>query len=172
MWERIRSLFGAKPVDEQVADLEREAQRLRLNLAEQEKLAAQLKQELERQRSGSGAHVLEAVQAQVEPLLSDVATPVAQLLTQAHLLEVEDKPVQAKDVLTVAKRLVRALEDNGLTLEGNVGERVPFDPDRHEPLSADVSPKAGQMVTVRFVGVAYRGKLLRKAGVEQSGNEQ
>ena len=166
MWERIRSLFGAKPVDEQVADLEREAQRLRLDLAEQEKMVAQLKVELERQRSGSSAHASEAVQAQVEQLLSDVATPVAQLLTQAHLLEVEGKPVQAKDVLAVTKRLVRTLEDNGLTLEGRVGESVPFDPDRHEPLSTDVSPKSGQMVTVRFVGVAYRSKLLRKAGVE------
>ncbi len=172
MWERIRSLFGAKPVDEQVADLEREAQRLRLDLAEQEQLALQLKQELERQRSGSSAHVSEAVQAQVEQLLSDVATPVAQLLTQAHLLEVEGKPVQAKDVLAVAKRLVRVLEDNGLTLEGRVDERVLFDSNHHEPLSADVSLKPGQMVTVRFVGVAYRGKLLRKAGVEQLGNEQ
>jgi molecular chaperone GrpE (heat shock protein) len=73
-------------------------------------------------------------------------------------------------VLTVARRLVRALEDNGLTVEGSVGERVPFDPDHHEPLSADVSLQAGQMVVVRFVGVAYRGKLLRKAGVEQVDN--
>ncbi|MCP4538603.1 MAG: hypothetical protein GY832_15830 [Chloroflexi bacterium] len=166
MWERIRSLFGAKPVDEQVADLEREAQRLRLDLAGQEKMVAQLKVELERQRSGSSAHVSEAIQAQVEQMLSDVATPVAQLLTQAHLLEVEGRPVQAKDVLAVAKRLVRTLEDNGLTLEGRVGESVPFDPDHHEPLSTDVSLRAGRMVTVRFVGVAYRGKLLRKAGVE------
>jgi molecular chaperone GrpE (heat shock protein) len=167
MWERIRSLFGAKPVDEQVADLEREAQRLQLDLAEQEKMVAQLKVELERQRSGSSAHVSEAVQAQMEQLLSDVATPVVQLLTQSHLLEVEGKPVQAKDVLAVAKRLVRTLEDNGLTLEGRVGESVPFDSDHHEPLSADASLKSGQMVTVRFIGVAYQGKLLRRAGVEQ-----
>jgi molecular chaperone GrpE (heat shock protein) len=154
-----------------VVDLEREVQRLRLDLAEQEQLAAKMKEELERQRSSSSAHVSEAVYAQVEQLLSDVATPVAQLLTQAHLLEVEGKPVQAKDVLAVAKRLVRTLEDNGLTLEGRVGESVPFDPDHHEPLSADVSLKAGQMVTVRFVGVAYQGKLLRKAGVEQLDNK-
>jgi molecular chaperone GrpE (heat shock protein) len=172
MWEWVRSLFGTKPVDEQVVDLEREAQSLRLDLAEQERLVAQLKEELERQRSGSNTHISEAIQVRMEQLLSDVATPVAQLLTQAHLLEVEDHPVQAKDVLAVSKRLLRTLEDNGLMLEGCVGERVPFDPDRHEPLSGDVSPKSGQTVTVRFVGVAYRGRLLRKAGVEQWDNEQ
>ena len=58
--------------------------------------------------------VTEAVQAQVEQLLADAATPVAQLLTQAHLLETEERPVQAKDALAVAKRLVRTLEDHGL----------------------------------------------------------
>jgi hypothetical protein len=66
--------------------------------------------------------------------MADVAAPVAQLFTQAHLLEVEGKPVQAKDALAVAKRLVRALE----------------------------------AVVVRFAGVSYRGRLIRKAGVEKS----
>ena len=168
MWKWIRSLFGAKPVDEQVADLEREAQSLRLDLAEQERLVAQLREELERQRSGSSAHVSEVVQAQVEQLLSDVATPVAQTFTQAHLLEVEGRPVQAKDVLAVAKRLVRALEDNGLSLVGSVGEMVPFDPNHHDLLSRDVSLKPGDWVILRFVGVAYQDKLLRKAGVEMT----
>ena len=172
MWEWLGRLLGRKPTDERVLALKQEAQRLRLELAEQEKTVARLKQELERQRGGASARVTEAVQTQVEQLLADVATPVAQLLTQAHLLDVEGKPVQARDVLAVAKRLVRTLEDNGLMLEGRVGESVSFDPDHHEPLSADVSPKSGQMVTVRFVGVAYQGKLLRKAGVEQLDNEQ
>ncbi len=167
MLEWIKSLFGGKPADERMIELERQAQNLRLDLAEQEQVAVRIKKELDRLDSGSSAHVSDAVQARVEQLLSDAATPVAQLLTQAHLLEVEERPVQARDVLAVAKRLVRVLEDNGMTLEGRVGERVPFDPNYHEPLSADVSLQAGQMVTVRFVGVAYQGKLLRKAGVEQ-----
>jgi molecular chaperone GrpE (heat shock protein) len=120
---------------------------------------------LERQRGGESARVAEAVQEQVERLLSDAAAPVTQLLTQAHLLEVEGKPVQAKDVLAVAKRLVRALEDNGLTLEGSVGETVPFDPNRHEPLSGDAALMPGEAVVVRFVGVSYQGRVIRKAGV-------
>jgi molecular chaperone GrpE (heat shock protein) len=166
MWNRIKSLLRSQPPDERVMELERQVQSLRLDLTEQEQLAARLRKELERQRSGASNHVAEAVQAQVEQLLADAATPVAQLLTQAHLLETEGRPVQAKDALAVAKRLVRTLEDHGLAYEGHVGETVPFDPDRHEPLSTDAFPRPGQTVVVRFVGVSYQGKLLRKAGVE------
>ncbi len=165
------AIFGKRPPEGMAADerglaLAREAQSLRLELEERERAVANLKEELERQRNSAGAHIDEAVQAQMERLLADAAAPVAQLLTQAHLLEVEGKPVQARDVLAVAKRLVRILEDNGLTLEGSVGETVPFDPNRHEPLSANASLKSGQPAVMRFVGVAYQGKLLRKAGVE------
>jgi molecular chaperone GrpE (heat shock protein) len=167
----LNALLDKKPpegtaADERTLALEREAQDLRLKLEELERALANLKRELERQRSGAG----EAVQAQMERLLADAAAPVAQLLTQAHLLEVEGKPVQAKDVLAVAKRLVRALEGSGLTLADSVGQTVPFDPNRHEPLSAAFAPQPGQSVVVRFVGVAYQGKLLRKAGVEKAGD--
>ena len=142
-------------------------QGLRLELEQRERSIANLKSELERQRSGENARITEAVQTAIERLITDVAAPVAQLLTQAHLLEIEGKPVQAKDVLSVAKRLVRALEDEGLKLESSVGETVRFDPNRHDPLgSAAISP--GQSVVVRIIGVTYCGKRLRKAGVEKS----
>jgi molecular chaperone GrpE (heat shock protein) len=174
MWKRLVETFGKKPPaeaapDERVLALEREGQSLRLKLEELEQSLASLKGELERQHSSASARVAGAVQAQVERLLADAAAPVAQLLTQAHLLEVEGKPVQAKDVLAVARRLVRTLEDSGLTLEGSIGQAVPFDPNRHEPLGAGGFPEPGQPVVVRFVGVAYQGKLLRKAGVEKAG---
>jgi molecular chaperone GrpE (heat shock protein) len=163
----LDTLLARLSPDEQLLALEREAQNLRLELEERDQLLANLHIELERQRSGASARVTESVQAQIEQLLTEAAAPVAQLLTQAHLLEVEGRPVQARDILAVAKRLVRAFEDHGLTLEGSVGQTVPFDPDRHEPLSGGAYPDPGQPVVVRFVGVAYRGKLLRKAGVEQ-----
>ncbi len=171
MWNWLKRLLrrpkeASLQADERLLALEREAQSLRLELAERDRLMANLKSELERQRNGENTRVAEAVQAQMERLLTDVATPVVQLLTQAHLLEVEGKQVQAKDVLAVAKRLVRALEDGGLTLEGAVGEKAPFDPNRHQPLSADASPTPGEAVVVKFVGVSYRGQIIRKAGVE------
>jgi molecular chaperone GrpE (heat shock protein) len=142
-----------------------ELQSLRLELQERDRLVAQLKQDLERQRSGASAQFSQAAQAQLEQLLAETAGPVAQLVTQAHLLEIEGKPVPARDVLVVARRLVRILEDHGLALEGQVGETVQFDPNRHEPLQSQVTLTADQEVTVRFVGAAFHGKLLRKAGI-------
>lgn len=151
--------------DDGVLALEREIQSLRLELAEQHQLVANLKGELQRQRSAEDARLTAAVWAQVERFLTHAATPVAHLLTQAHLLEVDGKPIQAHDVLAVARRLVRSLEDNGLTLEGRVGETVPFDPNCHEPLSAEAALQPGETVVVKFVGASYSGTVLKKAGV-------
>ncbi|MBN1954048.1 MAG: nucleotide exchange factor GrpE [Anaerolineae bacterium] len=160
-----RDKSAQDPADERALALEGELQRLRLELQERERSLAQLQAELERQRGGAGARLAESVQAQVMALLGDVAAPAAQLLTQAHLHE-QGRPLQAGDVLAVARRLLRALEDHGLTVEGQVGQIVPFDPDHHEPLRAEVSPRPGQDVVVRFVGLAHQGQLLRRAGVE------
>jgi len=148
--------------DERVIELERELQSLRLELAERKRTTERLKLELERQRGGESARL---VSAQLEKLLGDAATPASQLLMQAHLLRVEERPVQAGDILAVALRLVRALEDHGLVAEGNVGESAIFDPNRHEPLSGDDALGPGAQVVIRLVGISFQGKLLRKAGV-------
>ena len=126
---------------------------------------ANLKGEAQRQRSAEEARLTAAVRTQVEQFLTAAATPVAHVLTQAHLLEVDGKPIQAHYVLAVAKRLVRILQDHGLTLEGQVGEALAFDPNRHEPLSTEAALQAGEAVVVKFVGVSYGGAVLKKAGV-------
>jgi molecular chaperone GrpE (heat shock protein) len=174
MWSWLQRWFG-KPVpaeqtvaDERVLTLEREVQRLRLELQERDRVVTNLKGEVERQRGAEEARLAEAVRMQVERLFADVAVPVVQLLTQAHLLEVEGKPIQAKDVLAVVKRVVRALEENGLTLQGSVGEAVAFDQNRHESLRADTSLMPGEQVVVKFVGASYQGKVIKKAGVAKS----
>jgi molecular chaperone GrpE (heat shock protein) len=145
--------------------LQREAQELRLQLEERSRQLAALQKERERQQAGEEARVADAVQARVERLLAEAAGPVTQLLTQAHLLEAEGKPLQARDVLAVARRLVRVLEGEGLTLDGRPGERAAFDPNRHAPLAGE-APPPGATVVVRFAGVGCRGRVLRKAGVE------
>jgi molecular chaperone GrpE (heat shock protein) len=151
---------------EHLLALRREAQDLRLHLDERSRELAALREALERQRSDAEARSAEVVRARVEQLLTEVAGPVAQLVTQGHLLEAEGKPIQARDILAVARRLVRVLEDEGLALDGRVGERVPFDPDRHAMLGG-VVPAPGQTVVIRFVGITCRGRVLRKAGVER-----
>ncbi len=164
MFEWLRRWFRPDAESGALA-LRAEAQSLRLELEERERVIAALRADLERLRRREEERASTAVRAERERLLTEAAAPVAQLLTQAHLLEVEGKPVQARDVLTVARRLIRFLEDEGLAVEGRVGEAVAFDPARHEPLGADFTPAPGQPAVVRLVGVAWRGKVLRKAGV-------
>jgi hypothetical protein len=156
---------GRPAADGPGLSLEREAQALRLELQERDRVIAALRADLERLRRGEGERVDAAARAERERLLADAAAPVAQLLTQAHLLEVEGRLVQARDVLAVARRLVRLLEDEGLTAEGRVGAAVAFDPDRHEPLGGDFAPRPGERAVVRLLGVSWRGRVLQKAGV-------
>lgn len=151
-----------KSSEERLLEMAGELQKVRLELDEQKRTVTKLKQELERQRSSENIRLAEA---QIEQLFGDLAGPVSQLLTQWHLLKVEAKPVQANDILVVANRLIRALEDFGLKIENKVGDSVAFDPNLHEPLGGDSDISVGQTVTVRLVGLSYKGRLLRKAGV-------
>jgi len=161
----LTELLAKKPASDQTLALERELQTLRLELAERDRMIATLKEDLERQRTRAGARMTEAMQAQIEQLLGDLAGPITQLLTQTYLLEVENQPVQAKAVLIIAKQLVRVLEEYGLTMRGEVGQTVMYDPDHHQPLSDKVSFTPGEPVTIRFAGIGYAGKIIRKAGV-------
>lgn len=155
------------PAEGRVLELERQTQSLRLELQQRDQALEKLKKQVERLREGENTRVNDAVQSHIEPLMSDVAPPVAQLNTQAHLVEVENKTVQARDVLAVARQIVHSLEDKGLSLEGTVGQSVPYDPDRHSPLGAgDLNP--GDQVVVRFVSVTYRDRVVYKAGVEKA----
>ena len=166
MFDWLRTFFIPENTENKnFLESEKEIQNLRLELTERDRLIDRLKQQLEQQRTSENNNINSAVQNQIEQLLTDAAAPVTQLLTQAHLLE-QGKPVQAKDVLLVAKRLIRSLEDNGLTIVGQVGETVSFDSNLHEPLSANSEVSSGAEVVVRFAGVSYRGKVIRKAGVE------
>ncbi len=171
MLDLIRRCFkaGRKPVptdEDHILDLERQIQSLRLDLQERESLIAALRTELEQHRRSEQARVEELVQTATERLLSEAAAPAVQLLTQAHLLEHEGKPVAARDILNVARRLVRVIENHGLSVEGGIGEPVAFDPDRHQVLGGEGFPAAGQSVVVRIPGAAYQGRILYKAGVE------
>lgn len=137
----------------------------RLELAERERALARLGDDLARARSGQEAAITEAVLAGRTRLVESVATPMAQLVTQARLTE-DGRTLQAGEVLRPAMRLVRAMEDEGLTLVGQVGDRAPFDPAAHRPLDARTSLSPGEPAVVRLVGIALEGAIVRKAGVE------
>src|SRR5436190_18008659 len=148
--DRLLGRGTAADADERLLALAREAQGLRLQLQEHASRLTALREECDRLREGEEARVAEAVRGRLEGLLTEAAGPVAQLLTQAHLAEVEHKPVQVRDELAVARRLVRVLEAEGMTLEGQVGAQATYDPDCHAPLGGDtIAP--GQPVVIRFV---------------------
>lgn len=172
MFKLLQKWFGgakktAPEAHERVLQLERDIQGLRLELGERHREIERLRADLERQRRMERAVVEQAVQEATERLLSDAAAPVTQLLTQAHLVEKEGKPVAARDILVVARRLVRVLEGHGLQIEGRAGERTAFDPNRHQFLAAAAATATpDQPVVVRFPAALFQGKVLLKAGVE------
>lgn len=145
-----------------------EAQRLRMELEDRERQLELLKNEVTRLRVSAQELSEAARSAQMERLLSDSAAPVTQLMTQAYLLDVQGRPLQARDVLAVARRLIQVLEEQGMQVVGKIGDIQPFDPDRHEPMASGLTLEPGTPVTVRFVGIAYRDHLLKKLGVEGS----
>ena len=144
-----------------------ELQQVRLELSERERLIKTLKGDLERTRNTERERIAEVLQAQMQKLMTNCAAPIAQIATQTHLLEVEKKPVQSKDVLTVAKRIMKVLEDEGLTLLGEVNGIVPFDENYHQPLTSQIQLQNGDRVVVRLAGVSFAGRVLRKASVEK-----
>jgi molecular chaperone GrpE (heat shock protein) len=143
-----------------------ETKTLELDLVEKQKLIAQFHSVLELQHRQSDLQMDSMVQAQLERILSDIALPLSQLHTQAYILEVEGRPVKVEDVIAVSKHLIQSLEDIGLKLEPRAGETTAFDPNFHTPLSTADPIDRGQPVTIRFPGVMYRNKLIRKASIE------
>jgi molecular chaperone GrpE (heat shock protein) len=156
------SLFNKKPEPPpDVLALQTNLRRLKLDLAERDKTLARIQAELERLHGDTQTQVKIAF----ERLGKDVAGPMAQLLAQAHLLEHEGKPVQTKDVLSVTKRLLRVLAEHGITAEAEAGTRKSFDPNRHEPLSAETTLHKDEQVIIKFPAILCHGTVVRKAGV-------
>jgi molecular chaperone GrpE (heat shock protein) len=164
----LKRLFQPAPPPAPEVDhlsVERELQTLRLELAEQTTRVATLESDLERARDRLPDLAREQSNARLEALFSDLAAPASQLVTQSALLEA-GKDLSARDVLTVARRMLRALERQGLELTGKPGDRVPFDPAGHQPMNAGTNPLPGQEVIIRFPAVLVGGKMIYKAIIE------
>ena len=175
MKKRLQRWFASEktetdlPAAEQApstVEVESAMQALRMELEAREERITRLTQELERMRERQDALVVETVAARLESLIGELAAPASQVRTQAYLAQEQNKPVQAQDVLAVARRMIRALERHGLEFEGEIGALVSYDPNRHTPINTGAAPRSGGRVTVRFSGVRYGGKMIYKAIVE------
>jgi len=170
MWKKLTALFNNQPTTnsntaEDCLALKQQVQSLKLEISEREQTIAGLKNSLEKLRTGENNLASEKAKAQIENVMADASAPASQLLTLAHMSEIEGKIVQVRDVITVARRLIRALENHGLEIGVEVGEIVAFDPNRHHALDQEVGFKPDEPVQIRFSSIAFQGKLLRKAGV-------
>lgn len=160
---------GDGPAGERVLRLESELRESRLELSRLEQLTGRLRAELARTRDAAEEDARLRTDADIRRLVTTISTPLVQLITQEHLHSTGAAPVRTGDVLDVAARLVRALREAEVDIVGEIGATEPFDPQRHDPLSAAAAPVAGQPVTVRVPGLSCRGHIVRKAGIDPAG---
>lgn len=144
-------------------DLERETQELRLHLDEKERLLKNVSADLERQEKQQNSVVEHTVRSEMENLADELAVPVAQLLTQEYLIRQENNQVSVPDVLVLVRRVVKSLERSGLAILGSPGLIDRFDSNYHECLNDGEPPNPGDEVSIKMVGVSYKGKVLKRA---------
>jgi molecular chaperone GrpE (heat shock protein) len=150
----------------ELLELQNKIKALQLDLRDRESKIELLSLELERVRLNQKDLLKENSATVLQDLFSSLAPVVIQLVTKNYLSNLQNKTIQSKDILLITERLIHTLEQNGLKLQGQPGQQVQFDPNLHIPLNAACSIQSGQPVIVRFVGVSYQGKIIRKAGVE------
>ena len=155
----LSRLFGNQNVNNN------ELRSIKLELIEKKQQIEQLRSDLERERKSNQDLVQTAVQSKIESLYQDLATPLTQLNTQLYLVD-NEQPLTARDISAVARRISRICQDHGLTFFGNIREKTTYNSEQHELLNSQTKVEGSLPVIIRFSGVAYQGKTIRKAGVE------
>lgn len=141
-----------------------ETARQRLRADDAEGFAAALRRELDAERDSRARAIATAVDARLDPVLTEAASLLGQLAVQARLLE-EGKPVGALDVMALALRLTAVFERLGLAALGAPGQRVAFHADQHQPLGG-TSPAPGAVVVIKVPGYRLGERIIRKSLVE------
>lgn len=165
MIDYLNNLRNHKHDRDEILELQNRIQALEMEIAQRDQSIERLQNDLQAVQEQAGIAGKDKTIAVIDQLFRDIASTVTQILTQAYLLEVENKPVQAADVLQVARRLIRVLERNGLKIEDTPGTITPFDPSRHAPGDASLTISPGQPVQINLAGLSYQGKIIRKAMV-------
>lgn len=141
-----------------------------MELEQRSELVDRLRAEVERSRAGSENAARQQSDADLHRLVAAIGAPLVQWHTQAHLHRSGSAAISVDDALDVGARLVRLFGEFGVQTTGAIGEVVPFDPDRHDPLSAAaIAPS--RPVVIRVVGLSCRGRMVRKAAVDLAEGE-
>jgi len=81
------------------------------------------------------------------------------------------REISGRSVMALANQMIAVLENHGLEPIGVTGEQVAFDPATCQALSAETAFQAGAIVTIRYVGYRYNGRVLRRALVDAPPSE-
>ncbi len=152
---------------DEIHEFQNEIQSLQMELTERDKIIAALQADLTRLRLQQDELQSAAVGQALEQYIKDIAPTAVQIYTQAYLLESQTRSVAAESIALAAVRLLHGLEPLGFQTIGEIGASVRFDPNLHMALSPDSEPGSGEPAVIRLVGIAFRGQVLRKAGVER-----
>jgi molecular chaperone GrpE (heat shock protein) len=166
----IRSLSIQKDREDPILS-QNDTKKLELENQDLKKEVDILQNEVLRLRSQTKTMVGSSQSAWAEALFSDLASLVSQAELIKYLNEVEKKEVKVSDTILLLDRILKILRAHGLELFGEIASILPFDPSRHMPISSAAVFRVSQPVRIRFHGIAYQGKILRKAGVDESKNE-
>lgn len=148
--------------NERLLDLERELQLVKLELDEHRQLLKVARQDLELHARQSEEAVAREVRGRIEKLFQEIAGSATQLVTQDHMLSVQNKPLKATDIQAVANRLIQTLQNHGLVIQGKIGDTAVFDKNLHQPLSSDEDIKDGEEVIVRMSGISNHAPTSRQ----------
>ncbi len=167
IFSRPQSSFSA---DEHLA-LQTRIRELEMEVQSLEQTIDRLHADNQRIQADGQDRAAAELNAHLEEFMQQAASPVSQLLTQAWLVDAQNKPLQAADVLTVSRRLVRVLENAGMQILHAAGESASYNANHHAPMNASVAMRDGQAVRIRFPGIAWQGRILLKAAVEAADAE-
>ena len=136
---------------------------LRKRLDEQEvEVASSVRRIRDESESQSRAYA----KAGLERVFKPVSSALCELLAQMGLAD-QGVKLDIGDVFVHVRNLVLVLEQYGLKVSCNVGDKVEFDPAVHEPFGDKDSPALGETVLVRVPGMYFESKVLRKAVVQK-----
>lgn len=164
MLEFLNNFFKRENSDE--LNHQSNIKNLKMDISERETEIQNLKNEIERLRSGEKSQINSMRKKDREDLLKLMAGPISQILLQEYLKK-EGKMISAENVLSIAMNFYYNFKDWGLNTTGEMGEQVKYDPRFHTPLG-DESFNEGENVVVKIVGITYQNKVLQQAMVAKN----
>jgi molecular chaperone GrpE (heat shock protein) len=157
----------AEPIDNMAIALQSEIAGLQLTIKE-------LKNELSNQQAlladsekNRQAIVNETVDAKLQKLFGELASPLSQLALLQSLF-VEGKEVKTANIFKLVAAIESSLTDKGLSKLHEVNEICLFDATTMDPIKSGITFAPGEKIRVRLPGYSLKGNYLCKSLVDKT----